>query len=208
MLLLTLLRLDKPDFQYSFESKPHSPPADRSPPTGLVNGVNSLQKDSAKTQIDTSGPKENALQNALSVSRGRSTPKRSDTMDSTRSEGSTRNRNASASSAINGTSHEDDTSITSGSSNERSFRPRPGYKQWVAQAGTLVADLLVSNYLGNYSFIATFIARVSGAKCPSSFLSTSQSFLTILSSTFKGNTDSEFSIDMRWCRPRNHDGPP
>ncbi|MCJ1457244.1 ribose-phosphate pyrophosphokinase [Mycoblastus sanguinarius] len=142
MLLLTLLRLDKPDFQYSFESKPHSPPADRSPPTGLVNGVNSLQKDSAKTQIDTSGPKENALQNALSVSRGRSTPKRSDTMDSTRSEGSTRNRNASASSAINGTSHEDDTSITSGSSNERSFRPRPGYKQWVAQAGTLVADLL------------------------------------------------------------------
>ena len=45
---------------------------------------------------------------------------------------------------MNGFSHEDDASSASTASKEKDipFQPRPGYKQWVAQSGTLVADLL------------------------------------------------------------------
>ena len=42
----------------------------------------------------------------------------------------------------NGTAHENDASTLSVPSKDTSFQPRPGYKQWVAQAGKLVADLI------------------------------------------------------------------
>ena len=61
-------------------------------------------------------------------------------MNSMKSDISTRNRNVSSSSSFNQINGQDE----EGSPSANSFHPRPGYKQWVAQAGTLVADLLMS----------------------------------------------------------------
>ena len=45
----------------------------------------------------------------------------------------------------NGSIHDDNASSTSTSSSKvPEFQPRPGYRQWVARAGTLVAELLTS----------------------------------------------------------------
>ncbi|KAJ6021704.1 hypothetical protein N7540_007208 [Penicillium herquei] len=90
---------------------------------GLMNGIDNLQKSLARAQIEES--------NGSPVKRrpgASSELARSDTTDSLKS---------LANSAI----PEDSTSITS-VSKINGFQPRPGYKQWVAQAGTLVADLL------------------------------------------------------------------
>lgn len=107
----------KPSNGYTFESTPSTPgPGGRTEGLGLVNGIESLQKGLAKAQIEdsTGSPVKR---------RGNGLP-RSDTTDSLKS-------------LTNGT---DDAASTS--SKTTSFQPRPGYKQWVAQAGTLVADLL------------------------------------------------------------------
>lgn len=127
-----------PSTLYTFDSKTASPP-DQPTTEGLPNGVEQLQNGLLKAQIDNSqGP--DSPSKARYASYGQ-TPKRKGTMDSTRSETSTRARNASVSNA-NGTSHEDSGSTSSGPSKETTFQARPGYKEWVAQAGTLVADLL------------------------------------------------------------------
>lgn len=98
-----------------------------------------LQNGLLKAQIDDSqGP--DSPSNARYASYGQ-TPKRQNTMDSTKSDMSVRARKTSVSN-INGLSHDDNGSISSGSCKETAFQPRPGYKEWVAQAGTLVADLL------------------------------------------------------------------
>ena len=88
---------------------------------GLANGIEGLEKSQSKAQIDDSN--------------GRRPVQRSNTIDSTKSDFSTRKRNISWSSGLN--SNEDESSPAS-------FHARPGYKEWVAQAGTLVADLLTT----------------------------------------------------------------
>lgn len=107
---------NKPNFAYSFESTPSTPHPDLLPTAGL-DGVDGLNKDLNKWQLD----------NARSANHH---PKRSNTMDSTKSDISTR-LNIST----------DDASQSSNSSKEV-FHARPGYTAWVSQAGTLVADLL------------------------------------------------------------------
>ena len=69
-------------------------------------------------------------------------PVRSDTTDSSISDLSSHNRNASTTSMVNGVSTENGKKALSPASKEKQFVPRPGYKQWVAQSGTLVANLL------------------------------------------------------------------
>lgn len=108
------------------------------PTVGLANGVEGLQKGLSKIQIDELNSSPTSTQNA----RFANYPKRSFTMDSSKSDISTRHRNASSSSMTNGPSHEDDAGTSFCSSKDACFQPRPGYKEWVAQAGTLVADLL------------------------------------------------------------------
>lgn len=71
---------------------------------------------------------------------GHKPPQRSNTMDSAKSDSITRTRNTSSASTVNG--NDDEASLSSRSTT--SFAPRPGYKQWVAQAGTLIADLLTT----------------------------------------------------------------
>ena len=147
-------RYNKPDFPYSFESKPQTPHPDNPPTQGLSNGIDSLQSGLTKLQTDES-TSANSAQSARLAQYSNAqyqAPKRSDTMDSTSSltnstfDSPSRYRESSMSStsAANGASHDENTPPSSNPQNPKKdcFQPRPGYKQWVAQAGTLVADLL------------------------------------------------------------------
>ncbi|KAJ5105968.1 hypothetical protein NUU61_003315 [Penicillium alfredii] len=112
----------RPNNGYTFESTPPTPSPGKPEGLGITNGMDNLQKSLAKAQIDD-------VSNGSPVKRrpGNGLP-RSDTTDSLKS---------AATSAA-----DDSASNISASSKINSFQPRPGYKQWVAQAGTLVADLL------------------------------------------------------------------
>lgn len=103
--------------------------------------MNGLHKGLEKLQVEDGIVDPNNQQNGRYSNYARGPPKRSDTLDSQISNTSTRYRNGPSSSTANGNTHHDDIVGTS-SSKEAHFQPRPGYKQWVAQAGTLVADLL------------------------------------------------------------------
>lgn len=154
---------NKPDFPYSFESKPQTPHPDHPPTSGLTNGVDGLHTGLTKLQVDEAISTANSPTSSRYAHYAHGPPKRSDTLDSTQSNGhvsslSTRNRNSSISSLTNSTQPDENTppssstrpptideknsSPSSAKPSKDCFQPRPGYKQWVAQAGTLVADLL------------------------------------------------------------------
>ncbi|THD00203.1 hypothetical protein EYZ11_000253 [Aspergillus tanneri] len=103
---------------YTFESTPSTPHPGKPESGSLLNSVDNLQKGLAKAQLDelnNGSPVKKRSSNGLP---------RSDTIDSMKS--ILANGNVSDDSAVK----------------INNFQPRPGYKQWVAQAGTLVADLL------------------------------------------------------------------
>ncbi|KAL4931119.1 ribose phosphate diphosphokinase subunit PRS5 [Aspergillus undulatus] len=107
---------------YTFESTPPTPHPGKeigNPMNGV--SVDNLQKSLAKAQIEDSNgsPVKKRQPNGLS---------RSDTLESLKSD-------SSKSTLPNGLVDDSQNKI-------EKFQPRPGYKQWVAQAGTLVADLL------------------------------------------------------------------
>ncbi|KKK20083.1 hypothetical protein P175DRAFT_0434219 [Aspergillus ochraceoroseus IBT 24754] len=107
---------------YTFESTPPTPHPGKPESGSLLNGVDNLQKSLARAQIEESNgsPVKKRQPNGIT---------RSDTLDSFKSE-------SSRSTLLNG-------NVSDDSQNKiTNFQPQPGYKQWVAQAGTLVADLL------------------------------------------------------------------
>ncbi|KAJ5266898.1 hypothetical protein N7478_009706 [Penicillium angulare] len=108
---------------YTFESTPSTPGPWKQEGLGLMNGIDNLQKSLAKAQIEeTNGsPVKRRPGNS-----GNGLP-RNDTNDSLKSMAGNVAEDANHASSI---------------SKINAFQPRPGYKQWVAQAGTLVADLL------------------------------------------------------------------
>ncbi|GAQ04153.1 ribose-phosphate pyrophosphokinase 5 [Aspergillus lentulus] len=115
----------KPGNGYTFESTPPTPHPGKPESGSLLNNVDNLQKGLAKAQLDdysNGSPVKKRIPNG---------PPRSDTTDSLKSDVSLR------STVVNGQANDDNVQ-----SKINSFQPRPGYKQWVAQAGTLVADLL------------------------------------------------------------------
>ena len=122
--------------KYTFDSRPSSPyPADSPVGHSNNNGSNNLHK----------------KLNSLNLSRANGepkTPKRKDTLDSVQSDVSATSMSGYLDEEENNnyTSPPTSTGPTSGSSNHTvappEFRPQRGYRQWVAQAGTLVADLL------------------------------------------------------------------
>lgn len=129
---------NKPDFPYSFESKPQTPHPDHPHSVGLTNGIEGLHKSFAKVQVDENLPTSivpSTSQSARFANYANGSLKRSDTLESIKSGHSPRSN-------PNGGSLEDVASSSLSSSKDSLFQPRPGYKQWVAQAGTLVADLL------------------------------------------------------------------
>lgn len=131
---------NKPDFPYSFESKPQTPHPDHPPSLGLTNGVNGLHKGLEILQADSGIPDAHSTQHGRNGYFARGPPNRSDTLDSQKSSLSHRQRNWSSSSLANGVNHDENGSTPL---KDAPFQPRPGYKQWVAQAGTLIANLLI-----------------------------------------------------------------
>lgn len=132
-------RYNKPDF--TFDSRPETPYPGQPESAGLTNGVDGLQKSLVKVQLEDGGSNSSSPQSARFSHYNNGAPKRSDTTDSSKSETTGRRRNTSTSSMTNSNGHDDNASVTSTSS-KSTFHSQPGYKQWVAQAGTLVADLL------------------------------------------------------------------
>ena len=123
---------------YTFESVPATPRPGGPKSNGLANGVGSLADKLARSSIAEDGPEPQSP-----GPNGEYFVKRSDTISSVGSNG---NGNG------NGKGHKAEGSLTStksftthdyeNPSGITNFKPKPGYKQWVAQAGTLVADLL------------------------------------------------------------------
>lgn len=106
---------------YTFESTPSTPYPGKTENGNLFGGVgvDNLQKSLAKAQLEDSNgsPVKKRQPNGLT---------RSDTLDSMSSRSTLPNGN-----------------VDDSQDKINKFQPRPGYKQWVAQAGTLVADLLI-----------------------------------------------------------------
>lgn len=127
---------------YSFESLPATPAPGLPQSQGLSNGLDSLQKKLGKASLE-----EQQLQSVGSPSgrfaqNGAISSRRSDVSDN--STGALNNRDRAGTFSSNSqsplfTSHDNENlnALTKGV-----FEAKPGYKQWVAQAGTLVADLL------------------------------------------------------------------
>ncbi|KAL8988946.1 MAG: hypothetical protein Q9169_008472, partial [Polycauliona sp. 2 TL-2023] len=132
---------NKPDFAYSFESKPQTPHPDHPPSAGLTNGVNGLRKGLEKLQVDDAIVDPHHQQNGRFSNYKYGPPQRSDTLDSQVSNTSTRHCNGSSSATSNANGNHEG-QVNGIHSKDAQFQPQPGYKVWVAQAGTLVADLL------------------------------------------------------------------
>jgi ribose-phosphate pyrophosphokinase len=122
---------------FTFESRPSTPGPGQPQSAGLSNGsgMDGLQRKLVKTSLEQ--------QNGNSYTNGITPPRRSDTIDSTSSLTNGRGRGSSAGSQTGPafTTHDMDPSMLTKEA-KSVFQAKPGYKQWVAQAGTLVADLL------------------------------------------------------------------
>ncbi|OXV09905.1 hypothetical protein Egran_02332 [Elaphomyces granulatus] len=129
---------------FTFDSIPPTPYPEKIESSSLVNGIDCLQNHLTNAQIDD---RDSATSNGIRHPCVNGA-KRRDTLDSTRSENSHFQANSlPATPGIpnsNGTPHEEAINARAASSLSiiQAFEPRPGYRQWVAQAGTLVADLL------------------------------------------------------------------
>jgi ribose-phosphate pyrophosphokinase len=118
---------------FTFESRPTTPGPGQPQTPGLLNGIDGLQRKLGKTSLE----QQNSLSNGI-------TPPRRDTLDSLQSNSSEAGRVSSPTSQATSTftTHDyHDPTILSKEA-KSFFQAKPGYKQWVAQAGTLVADLL------------------------------------------------------------------
>ena len=119
---------------FTFESRPATPGPGMPQSAGLVNGhPHELQRKLGKASLE----QQNGFTNGITP------PRRSDTLDSNHSGTNGRDRGSSNGSHTGPlfTSHDTDNNLLSREA-RNVFQAKPGYKQWVAQAGTLVADLL------------------------------------------------------------------
>ncbi|KFY27161.1 hypothetical protein V491_01001 [Pseudogymnoascus sp. VKM F-3775] len=109
---------------FSFESRPATPSLSQPQSQGLANGIGNLHKKLGKSSLEDN------------LSNGITPPRRQDTGDS--SNGSVKEEKGAQTPHFTTHDYENNAIIN----NAAFFQPKPGYKQWVAQAGTLVADLL------------------------------------------------------------------
>ena len=109
---------NKPDFPYAIDTAPHTPPSEHTP---TKSAPNSAELENGMSKIHING--HHAPPNGAALTNGVHDHGSSEAKDSAK--------------AVNG-------SQTGNlfTENGMKFQPRPGYKQWVAQAGTLMADLL------------------------------------------------------------------
>jgi ribose-phosphate pyrophosphokinase len=118
---------------YTFESVPATPRPGGHRNPGLLNGITEKLSKAALAQNATSFGPNGANGNANEYFHA----KRSDTISSTGSNGRYHQGDLSLSTQPSFTTHDYENP-----NNISAFQPKPGYKQWVAQAGTLIADLL------------------------------------------------------------------
>lgn len=107
---------------YTFESVPATPRPGGPRSNGILNGVNGIAEKLAKSSIQEK-PNENNNEYFNASKNG--------------SQARGHNTEGSVSSQRSFTTHDYEKPT-----NVQTFQAKPGYKQWVAQAGTLVADLL------------------------------------------------------------------
>ena len=124
--------------EFTFESLPATPGPNVPQTAGINgNGMDRLQRKLGRTSLD------DVLESRTPQTNGHAL-RRSDTTDSLH--GANGRAEGSGSSMQNGhqfTTHDyENPAFVSSASKQTMFQPQPGYKQWVAQAGTLVADLI------------------------------------------------------------------
>ncbi|KAI9811724.1 MAG: ribose-phosphate pyrophosphokinase [Pycnora praestabilis] len=121
---------------FTFESRPQTPHPSQPESAGLNGSLEGLNKKLGKAHLD----EQNGISNQYSPQKERF-PAQVNGIGHGSNQSSGRERGSSTSSMNQSTPFEDNgTSVSS--SSKTAFVPQPGYKQWVAQAGTLVADLL------------------------------------------------------------------
>ena len=112
---------NKPYFPYTLDTAPQSPHPDNSPSSPVSNGVDHISKGLSNVRFDNGhhGFHENGHRH------------RSDTIDS-----------FSSINGYNGHASPNGSSSQENGGKNSIFHPQPGYKIWVAQSGTLIANLL------------------------------------------------------------------
>ena len=120
---------NKPDFPYTLETAPQTPHPDHAPSSFGLNGVDHVQKALSKVQLEDSKPNGPVATKHVEMN---GVHARNNSTDAGKSF-SDKDRNQSALSLANHSESGTKPGV---------FQTQPGYKQWVAQAGTLVADLL------------------------------------------------------------------
>ncbi|KAF7574444.1 Ribose-phosphate pyrophosphokinase [Pyrenophora tritici-repentis] len=123
---------------YTFESAPPTPFPGQSESAGLTNGSAALHHQLSRMKMDErngghSNPTSPVKSNGI---------KRTDTIDSTKSEKSAYFNGEHGANATNGTNGTSTLTRQPTVTKPPAFEPQVGYRQWVAQAGTLIADLL------------------------------------------------------------------
>lgn len=122
---------------YTFESTPTTPHPDRHESHGLGNGIHGLNKAMSKISVETLADTHNVAQPRPV------THKKKESESPIEKEYFNRSRAQSAASQNNlQPNNQDYSAATNGQVTSECFKPKPGYRLWVAQAGTLVADLL------------------------------------------------------------------
>ncbi|KAF2654436.1 phosphoribosyl pyrophosphokinase [Lophiostoma macrostomum CBS 122681] len=121
---------------YTFDSRPQTPYPGQQESAGLSNGAQNLHHQLGRLKKEG---QPNGTANVNGTPRSSyplegQPPRRSDTLESTKSDRSDSTKSAQTNGLANG--------ITKANTKPPQFQPQPGYKQWVAQAGTLIADLL------------------------------------------------------------------
>lgn len=130
---------------YTFDSRPQTPYPGQQESLGLNTGSDALHHQLGRLKMDD---RRNGISNLNSLARSNNPsdgghPRRSDTLDSTRSDKSdysVGHERITSSASVNGS--QGNATSTPPTTRPPQFHPQPGYRQWVAQAGTLVADLL------------------------------------------------------------------
>ncbi|KAF2753384.1 phosphoribosyl pyrophosphokinase [Pseudovirgaria hyperparasitica] len=129
---------------YTFDSRPQTPYPGQQESQGLNTGTDAINSRLSELRI-ADRKSDAATQRSPTKTNGYGPPKRSDTAESS---GSNLDYFRSRDHNVNGTHEADKDNRKEGNkgqlrnANLPAFQPQRGYRQWVAQAGTLVADLL------------------------------------------------------------------
>ncbi|KAF1838378.1 phosphoribosyl pyrophosphokinase [Decorospora gaudefroyi] len=125
---------------YTFDSRPQTPHPGQAESAGLPNGTATLHHQLSRMKLDErngghAGPTSPVKQNGIRRTETLDSSNKSDRSDKSAYFSSDHGSNGS--NGANGLSRQP-TNITK----PPAFEPQVGYRQWVAQAGTLIADLL------------------------------------------------------------------